>query len=653
MAESRVGALGRRARGLGREGWGLSALWALAGLGCLLGLKPATANTASIGALAQVVDMVRIVATTSLAIVLILGPGLALRAMRFGPKRLGFLPLPGMGLLAVTGGAAWGLGLAGWVHPRFVCAAVLGPALLALPFALTRARRKRGQLLSSEEWRALMLVGGALGIAIARALWSLDLPGELYAGTIYRTLEVGDRPDSRISYHLVQLIANGNSPFGTVATGYLTPYTFSDRGPLPSLASVPIILATGGHPPVVIGTAAWSPFDFQGFMAYRLAMMTLASSCLLSLWTLTQRLAGRRAAHLAVLLGATTPFVVHEVWFTWPKLLAASFVLLAAVSLIDRRRVAAGLLLGIGYLCHPLALLALPALGLLALWPLVGARLKRPRIGSGLLVAVGLAVCLIGWWLINGSHYTQNGFLNMLSQAGPTNLFKGVPVTLSLWLNDRLVSLANTLVPLHLFFFSSMDQEVNSALQPCFPFCSGGSPAIEHFFFQYWNTLPFGIGIVFFPLLLVSLARALWRWPWAVTVAVIVPFVAFAVYWGGASTGMLREGLHPWVLVLLAVVALEQHARGFPWLRSRALRVVLALRALEVLAVAMLPTIWTVGRVWSTQFWLSDIVAAIVMVWFSLWLGLQAWRGFGWRARRFWVVRCWRWLFGVRVAAER
>ena len=98
--------------------------------------------------------------------------------------------------------------------------------------------------------------------------------------------------------------------------------------------------------------------------------------------------------------------------------------------------------------------------------------------------------------LVNGSHYSQSGFLNYVTQAGFTNTLRGLPVTIGSWLSDRLVSLGNTLVPMRLFLLSSKDQEVN-AVQACFPFCTGGSPPIVHFFYQYWNTVPFGVGIVF------------------------------------------------------------------------------------------------------------------------------------------------------------
>ena len=152
-----------------------------------------------------------------------------------------------------------------------------------------------------------------------------------------------------------------------------------------------------------------------------------------------------------------------------------------------------------------------------------------------------------------------------------------------MWISFRLVSIRNTLVPLRLFFLSAQDQEVNTALQACFPFCHGGSPGIVHFFFQYWTTVPFGLAIVFFPLLIQSLWRALRRWPWAVTVGVIVPFAVFAIYWGASSTGMLREGMHAWVLTLLAVVSAEQAERRFAWFQRPVIRGLLALRSFEVL----------------------------------------------------------------------
>lgn len=623
-------ALGNSAQ---REQFVLTSLCAIALIGCALGLGIAPSGRAHPGFGGQVVDLVRIGTTTVLVIVLVLGPGLAWRARRPASRLdLGFLPLPGLGLLVATGALAWVL--AGAVSPRAVCAVIIVPLVGWLLIAAVR--RGPSELLTHEERWILLVCGCVLGIAIARALWSLGPAGELLGGgSIYRTLEVGDRPDSRIPFAIVQLIAHDASPFGPASLTYFAPYDFSARGPLAGLASAPSVLLAGGQPPIGLEPHPWLPFDPEGFMAYRLAMMTFACTAFLSLWTLIRRLAGPRSARLGLMLAATTPFVVHEVWFTWPKLLAASLVLLAAVSLIDGRALVAGMFAGIAYLVHPLALLSLPALGLMALWPLAGARLRRPQVPAGLWLGGGVGFWLLAWRLINGSHYTQSGFLHYFKEAGRYRDLRNAvlrelgghpgPVTIAQWLSDRAVSVANTLIPMRLFFFSAHDPSINIATA-CYPLCAGHSPAVVHFFFQYWNTLPFGLGIVFFPLLLVSLWRAFKRWKWPVFVGVIVPFVLFAVYWGDASTGLLREGLHTWVLTLLAVVAVEQGSRGFPWLRSAPIRALLSLRCAEVLLVAVLPTLVTAHRFYSHQFRYTDTLALLLMIGLCGALALAVWR---------------------------
>lgn len=563
--------------GAARREWNaMLALWTLAALAVALGLVRPTEAQESLGA--ELVALLRVVSTTALALVLVLGPGIALRDLT-GRRNvgLGFLPLPGIALLIAVGACAWLLsGSVGSVKVSFAC---LVPVLVLLLVALLRAGP--GGMLEPGERSALLVVGCLLGLAVARSLWFLGPEGELLAGGVSRTLEVGSRPDSRIPFHIVQMVAHGTHPYGELGASYFTPYNFSSRGPLAGIADAPIVLLAGGRPPTGVPELAWKPFDPSGFMAFRLAMMTLSCTALLSLWTLVKRLAGERGAHFAVLLAATTPFLLHETWFTWPKLLAASFVLLATVSLIDGRALRAGILVGIGYLVHPVALLAIPALSLLALWPLVDRTWRRPRVRQLLELLGGAAVFVLFWRVVNGSHYSQDSFFDYLTEAGP-----GVHATpwgdTGVWLSERLESLGNTVVPMMLSLAHGDDPAINVF--------GGSSPPLVHVFFQYWNTLPFGVGIVFFPLLLVSLWKAWRRWPWPVALAVAVPFLTFLVYWGSYATGLLPEGLQAWVLMLLAVVAVQQAQAGFPWLRSRPLRAVLTIRVAELLAVAVVPT---------------------------------------------------------------
>ena len=595
---------------ISRERAALFIVWGLAAAACLLGVldRPAYAFDTSVGA--QLLMLVRVLCTTALVLTLVLGPGLLWRAAdRRSAPSLGFLSLPGLAILILTAIGAWALG--GSIDPRTACFAVFGPVLGLMLGCLIGTLDGEDLLEPAERW-ALLIAGCALGFAIGRALWSEGPDGELYGGGISRTLEVGNRSDSRISYIIPQLVYLHQGPYSPLSSSFFAPYNFSSRGPLAGLASSPIVLLTGTRPPATLPEYQWQPFDPTGFQAYRLAMMTFASTAFLSLWDLVRRLGGERAARLGLLLAVTTPFLVHEIWFTWPKLFAASFVMLAAICLIEFKPLRAGLLVGIGYLMHPAALVMLSGVGLLALWPLRGGQWRRPNLKAAVLLAIGVGVSLIAWRLANGSHYTQNTFTEYLVQTG-AELHPSLPH----WLAYRADSVANTLVPMVLPLFSANSVWINSIYGP--------SPFVIHFFFQYWDGVPFGVGILFFPLLVISLWRSFRRWPWPVVATVVVPFVAFTIYWGASQTGLLREGLQPWVLGLIAVVAVQQASAGFPWLRSELVRAILSLRAVELLAVALVPALATRHIVVSSEWGFNDIVALIVMAGFAALLAWQVW----------------------------
>ena len=93
-------------RAAGAEKATMLALCALAALGCLLGIF----DPPSLGSHAthkqEAMDLLRVLTTTALAIVLLLGPGAAWRALGTRRISLAVVPLPGLALLALTGLAA-------------------------------------------------------------------------------------------------------------------------------------------------------------------------------------------------------------------------------------------------------------------------------------------------------------------------------------------------------------------------------------------------------------------------------------------------------------------------------------------------------------------------------------------------------------------
>ncbi len=175
----------------------------------------------------------RLVLASAAALALVVGPGLTLRPRVRSHPLLGnaaFLWVPGALALATTGLAAWLL--EPLVSPRAVSAMVL--TVVSVWILWSVRIRDRGPTIDSGEKLALVLLLLLLAIGVGRAAWSPGPEGELYGGSISRTLEVGPRSDSRISYNAVQLVANGDSPYGVIGAAYYAPYNFfarADRGP--------------------------------------------------------------------------------------------------------------------------------------------------------------------------------------------------------------------------------------------------------------------------------------------------------------------------------------------------------------------------------------------------------------------------------------
>lgn len=531
------------------------------------------------------------------SIVVFIAPGLIFRHRR---RRLHFiwLPLAGIPLLAL-------LGLLAWVGPaalsaRFICRA--GLFLLIGYSTYHFFRFPLSTYTTRLERRALLVFLLLVSIGAAKSTYSLGPAGELFAGRISRTFEVGARSDSRFLYHIVQLVRFRESPWGDFATGLFAPWSFSHRGPIAGLAVAPLVLSPRVNVLPAMPDQTWSPFDPQGFEGYRIALIVLACCGLLTVFGLAQLFLPPAWAFFAFLIAVTAPFNIHEIFFTWPKLVEAGFTLLAAWLLFRGRFLFGGLTLGFAYLVHPSALISVPAL--------LGIVILRKRHNAGryawldgaFAMSIGLGIWLGLWRIINNVHYVQDSFLGYFKLTGGLN-----PPTAANWLRSRLESLLNTLVPLNLFVFEPKNLEVQSIY--------AWSPTVVRFFFAYWNTLPFGAGIAFFFCGLLRLlyigflnARA-----WFVALFVI-PFALFIPYWGWGRSGLMREGLHAWFLGLLlfAVVMWHRYLRR-SGLFFRIVNWTLLVSGLETLCVLLLPTIASQDRFTQPPYVLSDAVALIVM----------------------------------------
>lgn len=580
---------------------GISAL-ALAGI--VLGLlSPPRASRGP-----EAILRLSMTAATSYTVLLL--PGFVIGHLRSRRLPMFHLFLPGFVLLILSGTLAWIL--ASSVRPQVTLAAIWIPVISACLVAALRADWTR--LLPAPDRKALMIVLLVFLFATGKSLYSEGPKGELFGGTVSRTLEVGNRPDSRIPYHVVQLIANGLNPHSELGRRNFLPWSFSDRGPLAGIAVSPIVLLSGAKVPPGLPDQAWAPFDKQGFAAYRLGMTVLATTLLLVIYGGAALIVSPKKAVFFVSVAALTPFIVHETFFTWPKLLATGFALLSGLYLFESKAFLAGLTLGIGFLVHPLALVSLAILpGVLVFRVPATARGTKhltPR-HLGLLVS-GLLLVVLSWRLINGAH--SQVFLQYVLDAD------GLPAeSVSVWIKSRVDSFLNTVVPLYLPIFHATNRSVNAI--------EGPTPSVVHFYFQYWNTLPFGVGIVFFPWLLAALWTFARKW-WQVFLAVVVfPLLAFTVFWGSSTSGMLREGLHLWIVTLLLIYAWIQmtqpkkdYAEG-----RRFLSALLTTRVIEIFLMLLLPTWLTTGASLEERFRSTDVLAILLMGCASLYAARLAW----------------------------
>jgi hypothetical protein len=602
---------------------------------CLLSLLAIAVNlvqpVASQGAAAsQVMQLLRTALTAVLAATLLAGPGIAIRAWRPGwLASMTYLALPGLALLIVAGLVDWALTAGFHLSLPLITDPWLVAVIVVTGFTALRRPEAVNAAVSVAERHVLVVYGIVLSVVVAKALWSVGPVGELYGGTVSRTLEVGDRSDSRISYHVVQLIAHGENPYSRAGSANFIPYTFADRGPLAGIAAAPVTFATGPDIPVGLPDQPWVPFDPQGFAAYRIAMEAMLLTVVFAVFGLSRTLVRRDSvALLAVLFAATTPFIVHEAFFTWPKLLAAELVLVGVQLLLAVHPVRAGVATAAGYLAHPLVLLTGPTMGLLALgagWrsrprdsaaPGSAQRQPLPRaLIAGAAFAAGGLVVLAGWRILNGSHVSDQ-FRHFLPYVFQTN---GQPsLSLIHWIKGRVSSVGATFVPLWVLVAQPTNPSLNAV--------GHLSPTIIHFYFQYWTSFPFGVGITVLPWVVAGLVRFTRRHPWISLQVVVLPPVLFALYWGSFVSGLMREGLQVWMVGLTIVFAWETWGAGAMRGIWRLLRYALLARCLETFLMLVLPAAVTQGRLLGETYTATDAVAVAVMLAGMAALGWLLWR---------------------------
>jgi hypothetical protein len=512
----------------------------------------------------------QIFTTLALALTLIWGPGI-LWAGRGASQESRMTGVFGMGPLILAG-----LGIVIWAAPPVLRADSLGVILVAMlwiAIGVSLWRRSNGDDRLINEISRPLALSALLALAcVAKVSFSGGPEGELYGGSIFRTLAVGDRPDARIPFHVVQIGAHRLGPASPKAENYFAPWTFFSRGPLAGLVALPVTLATAGMPEADTQPRAWQPFDTTGVAAYRIAMIGLASTTIFAFFAAMAPLVGKDWAGLGAGVLSLTPFCVHETFFTWPKLVATGWILASFLLAHHRKPFRAGLALSVGYLLHPMAALWAPWLGL---W-VMGRRGKawRSAFGAAVLFVLGFWI-LTGPWLLAGRLAPH---LPASWRAGQGSFFDYFRIAefqvhppVAKWIQSRWANFSNTFIPFWLYACNKDHPVLNSIYGP--------SGNLVKFAFGWWATLPLGAGILLWATALFSIGRAMKkRWA-AVALFLVGPALLLTAYWGASSTGLMRECGHPLLvgLVGLGIVGAAAHPqawearllahRWFPWLQ--------------------------------------------------------------------------------------
>ena len=230
----------------------------------------------------------------------------------------------------------------------------------------------------------------------------------------------------------------------------------TNRPILVSLVTLPIRLAMGkaelitSLPKFEYVATQWPDFrllvrDTKAFSIFLGVGVFLNSALLIGAGLLlSQRHTGAHPAAMLVALFATSPYLIFQTVFTWPKALAGFFILLAAfVYFAHRRAGLAGFLVGLAYLSHPYAIAyALVAGVLLLLLP----GTWRERIVRASAFAGGFVMPVAPWFV--WAKYVLAIPSDLVEQNFVIHGMKAYA-----FFSTRVANLLNTILPTHLMSY--------------------------------------------------------------------------------------------------------------------------------------------------------------------------------------------------------
>jgi len=310
------------------------------------------------------------------------------------------------------------------------------------------------------------------------------------------------------------------------------PWSIGDRTPLYNL--------TGAFFLGLIGDQYWVLQVFN----------CLSSGILLfPTYLISEELFDRRAARLTSLFVSINSYLMENSLYTWPKSMAAYFVLLFIYFLIVGRNFWWGCSAGLGYLTHGYSLLYLP----IALLFLSKRSLKKWLFSITIVFGAVVLWSFFSYWNTGSPgrmiyyplcvHGAEMVLKN--TSTGILNVFLKTPILTIAFI--RLRNLYRTCIPWPFFFFLIEDPIIR-----------------EMFWFEYWNpriafhnvvwlyysnTLMGALGVILYGATIHSILRR----KKATSRFVLLPFFTSLVFVGWVTDGLARQTFQPLIPIMIAI----------------------------------------------------------------------------------------------------
>ncbi|MCA1840182.1 MAG: hypothetical protein LC723_07620, partial [Actinobacteria bacterium] len=265
-----------------------------------------------------------------------------------------------------------------------------------------------GTLLGSI-WNPRFLIPIALVFTFTSAYvtLSLDPPGITpYARTFFWNPVKILGADDHLQYRTAQFVYNR---LDVQTENFYYQWTITDRTPLAGLAFSEFVRTIGKSLPktplygLPQNLQGWRIPDPYSYWLYRLFIMLANASVIGAVGYLALKRFGRRVSSIAMGVAVVMPFTLLQVMMSYPKMLVAAYLVVALAILMDDGPLwLSGALAGLAYLTHPMALLYLPAMGVILIAKRFGVKKAAMRAVAWLVPIVILAGAWHVWALGTG-----------------------------------------------------------------------------------------------------------------------------------------------------------------------------------------------------------------------------------------------------------